>query len=80
MSYSFQKVEYPLYMVSHIIAFKCFDKERGWCRYGILIWVQSVCKGYQQLKKLPLARKELNSGESLRASWSTCFCGIISMA
>ena len=27
MSYSFQKVEYPLHMVSHIISFKCVNKE-----------------------------------------------------
>ena len=25
-----------------------------------LLWVQTVCKGYQQMTKVPLASKELN--------------------
>ena len=30
-----------------------------------LIWVQTVCKGYQQIPKLPLADKELNTEQLL---------------
>ena len=28
--------------------------------FSVLIWVQTVCNGYQQITTLPLARKELN--------------------
>ena len=30
-------------------------------RMSALIWVQTVCKDYQQMKKSPLAKKELKS-------------------
>ena len=54
----FKIIFFRKFFQEHYQSFKRWTQIRTDGR-SILIWVQTVCKGYQQTEKLPLARKEL---------------------